>query len=71
MPPLLLDTCDHVAYLALNRPEVHNAINPELMVRLAEAWKRVAADAAIRVAIISGARNKAFLAEQISSVSWL
>jgi enoyl-CoA hydratase len=62
MPALLFETHDSIAYLTLNRPEVHNAINPELMVQLADAWQRVANDDAIRVAIITGAGKKAFSA---------
>ena len=60
MPALLFEIRGDIAYLTLNRPEVHNAINPELVVQLAEAWKRIAADNAIRVAIITGAGDKAF-----------
>jgi enoyl-CoA hydratase/carnithine racemase len=62
MPALLFETRGDIAYLTLNRPEVHNAINPELMVLLAEAWRRIAADHTIRVAIITGAGDKAFSA---------
>jgi enoyl-CoA hydratase/carnithine racemase len=61
MPALLVEIRDDIAYLTLNRPEVHNAINPELMVQLAEAWKRVAADDSVRVVILTGAGDKAFL----------
>jgi enoyl-CoA hydratase len=62
MPALLVEIRDDIAYLTLNRPEVHNAINPELMVQLAEAWKRVAADDSVRVVILTGAGDKAFSA---------
>jgi enoyl-CoA hydratase len=62
MRALLFEIRDGIAYLTLNRPQVHNAINPELMVQLAEAWQRVAADDAIRVAIVTGAGDKAFSA---------
>jgi enoyl-CoA hydratase len=62
MPALLIEIRGEIAYLTLNRPQVHNAINPELMVQLAEAWKRVAEDDSIRVAIITGAGDKAFCA---------
>jgi len=48
MPALLFDIRDDIAYLTLNRPQVHNAMNPELMVQLAAAWKRVAVDDAVR-----------------------
>jgi enoyl-CoA hydratase len=62
MPALLFEVRDDIAYLTLNRPEVHNAINPELMVQLAAAWQRVAADDAIRAAIVTGTGDKAFSA---------
>ncbi len=60
MPVLLFEKRDSVAYLTFNRPEVHNAWNPELMVRLADAWKDFAEDDDLRVAIITGAGEKAF-----------
>ena len=44
----------HVAILTLNRPEARNAMNPEVLVRLADAWQRVRDDDSIRVAIITG-----------------
>src|SRR6202035_505189 len=59
MPALLFASRGDIAYLTLNRPEVHTAINPELMVQLAQAWQQIASDDAIRVAIITGAGNKA------------
>lgn len=62
MPALLFEIRDHIAYLTINRPEVHNAMNPEVVVRLAEAWQRVADDDDVRAAIITGAGNKAFSA---------
>ena len=49
-----------VAVITLNRPHVHNAINPEVQVRLNEAWQRVREDASIRVAVITGAGERAF-----------
>ena len=62
MPALLFHIRDGIAFLTLNRPEVHNAINPELMVQLAQAWQRIAADDSIRVTIITGTGDKAFSA---------
>ena len=39
MPPHLIhEISDGVATLRLNRPERHNALSPEMVVRLAEAW---------------------------------
>ena len=59
-PGLLYDVRDGVAYITFNRPEVHNAWNPEVMVRLAEAWNAVHEDDNVRVAIVTGTGDKAF-----------
>ena len=45
---------DHVAIVTLNRPEARNAINPEVAVRLAQAWQQVRDDDNVRVAIVTG-----------------
>jgi enoyl-CoA hydratase len=50
-----LERIGHVALITLNRPEVRNAISPEVMCRLDAAWGEVAADDAIRVAVVTGA----------------
>lgn len=62
MPALLYEKNDGVARITLNRPEVHNAMDAEVMVRLAEAWQDFAADDALRVAIVTGAGDRAFSA---------
>lgn len=51
---------DHVATITLNRPEAMNALDPESRVALAECWRRVSDDDAIRVAILTGTGEKAF-----------
>jgi enoyl-CoA hydratase len=60
MPALLYEKRDGIAYLTFNRPEVHNAWNPEVFCRLADAWADFAEDDSLRVAIITGAGDKAF-----------
>jgi len=50
----------HVAIVTLNRPEALNAITPEMLIRLAEAWIKVRDDQEIRVAVVTGAGEKAF-----------
>jgi len=62
MPALLYEVRDHIAYLTINRPEVHNALSPEVIVLMSESWQRVAADDDVRAAIVTGAGNKAFSA---------
>ncbi|MGB2695332.1 MAG: enoyl-CoA hydratase-related protein [Dehalococcoidia bacterium] len=60
MPPLIYEKRDGIAYVIFNRPEVRNAWNPEVMVRLAEAWRDFADDDDLRVAIVTGTGDKAF-----------
>ncbi len=62
MPALNFETRGHIAYLTLNRPEVHNALNPEMLVQMSEAWHEVARNDGVRVAIVTGAGDKAFSA---------
>ncbi len=52
----------HIAVVTLNRPEARNAISPEVMVRLDEAWTTITDDDEIRVAILTGTGDKAFSA---------
>ena len=49
-----------VALITLNRPEARNAISPEMLVRLADAWTAVRDDPDIRVAVVTGVGDKAF-----------
>jgi enoyl-CoA hydratase len=61
-PALLYEKRDGIAYLTINRPEVRNAFSPEVLCRLADAWQDYVADDSLRVAIITGAGDKAFSA---------
>jgi len=64
MPELavLYEKQDGVALVTLNRPDVRNAINPEMLCRLADAWQDINDDPAVRVVILTGAGDKAFCA---------
>jgi len=62
MEHLLYEKTGHVARLTFNRPERHNAISPELMVRLSDAWTEVRDDDEVRVAILTGAGSESFCA---------
>ena len=59
---LTFEKREQIAFITLNRPEVLNAIDPEMMVRLAEAWIEYDQDDELRVAIVTGAGEKAFCA---------
>jgi enoyl-CoA hydratase len=45
----------HVLVLTMNRPEAKNALSPEMLVGLADAWDAVDVDDSIRVAVLTGA----------------
>lgn len=51
---------DGIAVVTLNRPERMNAMDAEAYRALSECWLRVRDDPAIRVAIITGAGDRAF-----------
>src|SRR3989442_15582537 len=59
---LLFDLRDGVAFITINRPDKLNALNDQVVVELADAAERVAAEEAIKGVILSGAGQKAFVA---------
>lgn len=50
----------NVAYITLNRPEAMNSLDPEAIAQLAEIWAEVRTNPEIRVAVLTGAGEKAF-----------
>ena len=61
-PALLYEKSGAVATLTMNRPAVRNALNAEMLCRLADAWQDLNDDPAVRVAILTGAGDDAFCA---------
>jgi E-phenylitaconyl-CoA hydratase len=59
---VLFEVKDRIAYITLNRPEVMNAMDPEVYALLSKAWSDVRDNPDIWVAIITGAGEKAFTA---------
>lgn len=59
-PHLLVEKADGVATLTMNRPEKRNALSPEMVVRLAQAWMDVRDDPSVAVALLTGAPGTAF-----------
>lgn len=53
---------DHVATITIDRPQVMNALHPPAHDELDRVWTDVAADGDVRVAILTGAGDKAFSA---------
>ena len=61
--PVLFDARDDgIAIITINRPEQFNALNREVRDALTAAWHRFEADPALRIAILTGAGQKAFCA---------
>ncbi|MGH7790406.1 MAG: enoyl-CoA hydratase [Candidatus Binatia bacterium] len=58
---LLIETADGIATLTLNRPQAMNALSRGLRQALSQAFADLAADAAVRVVILTGA-GRAFCA---------
>ena len=54
-PALLVDRDGHIVTLTMNRTQFKNAMNPEMICRLADAWEMVNADDDVRVVILTGA----------------
>jgi enoyl-CoA hydratase/carnithine racemase len=59
---ILLEKRNAIAYVTVNRPKVLNALNLATMEELRAAFTDIKDDASIRVAIVTGAGEKAFVA---------
>ena len=59
---LLFQVEQGIATITFNRPKALNAINRALLGEMADALWRVAADEDIRVVVLTGAGEKAFVA---------
>ena len=59
-PALKFSIDDGIAVVTLDRPSKMNSLNPELVCRLADAWDAIAGGPAVRVAIVTGAGDRAF-----------
>ena len=60
-PPLILRREPPLAWLVVNRPEARNALNAAVWRDLASSVRTVAADGDVRVIILRGAGDQAFL----------
>jgi enoyl-CoA hydratase len=59
---ILLEKKNSIAYVTVNRPKVLNALNMATMEELRAAFHDIKNDASIRVVIMTGAGEKAFIA---------
>lgn len=61
-PAVIYEKKDGVAVATMNRPEVRNAMNAEMLCRLADAWQDISDDPDVRCAILTGTGTEAFCA---------
>ena len=59
---LLIEKKEKIATLTINRPQVRNAINTELLRELKQAMERLGYDPEVKVIVLKGAGDKAFSA---------
>jgi enoyl-CoA hydratase len=59
---ILFEVRDGVGILTFNRPKALNALNPATLDEVADVLKRAAGDDSIRVLVLTGAGEKAFVA---------
>ncbi len=57
---IIYEVNDEVAWLTINRPEVHNAFRERTLDEIADALKSTRDDPAIACAVVTGAGNQAF-----------
>jgi enoyl-CoA hydratase len=61
-PPIRFEARGAVATITIDAPQTRNALTPQMLCLLADAVKALAADPLLRVAIITGAGDRAFCA---------
>jgi enoyl-CoA hydratase len=61
-PPVRLERRGDVLLVTLDAPRRRNALTPEMLCRLADAFVAYAADPVLRVAVVTGAGTQAFCA---------
>jgi len=78
MPSVLIEKSDRITTLTLNRPEVMNALDMDLILALGDAVEAVGADEAARVVVLKGAganfcsgADLNLLAADIAPEKWL
>jgi enoyl-CoA hydratase/carnithine racemase len=57
---LIYEVSDGVGWVTLDRPDVHNAFNVTMQKELRDVWRSMRHDDDVRVAVLTGAGDKAF-----------
>jgi enoyl-CoA hydratase/carnithine racemase len=61
-PTIATSVENGIAEVTLNRPQKMNALTPEMICHLADAWEAIQADPLVRVAILTATGDRAFSA---------
>jgi enoyl-CoA hydratase/carnithine racemase len=62
-PPVVrYELADGVAHLTLDRPQVHNAFNEQMLDELQAIWQQIRRDDEVRAIVVTGAGERAFCA---------
>jgi enoyl-CoA hydratase len=59
---ILIECIDNIGWLKINRPESLNVLNSEVITSMEQALRDLEHDAAVKVVVITGAGEKAFVA---------
>jgi enoyl-CoA hydratase len=59
-PHLIVDRSDGIMTLTMNRPEARNALSPQMLVLMAQAWHEFRESKDLRVAILTGSGDEDF-----------
>lgn len=59
---ILLDIQEGIATISINRPKALNALNPEVVEELGDAFRQIAKNKEVRAVILTGTGDKAFVA---------
>ena len=70
---LLYEEKDGVAWVTMNRPEVHNAFNARMQHELRALWRGLRRNDDVRVVVLTGAGDRAFSTgiDSPVSVAWM
>ena len=62
---IIYEVRDNVAWITINRPEVHNAFREQTLDELIDAFKSTKDDQSIAVAVVTGAGDRPFVRRRL------
>lgn len=62
MSHLITENRDGALWVTFNRPEVYNAMSPQMTCQIVDMWEMARSDDSIRMVVLTGAGDKAFSA---------